>query len=285
MIGKNIMTYLGFDSDYEEAELVIFGAPYDGTTSFRPGTRFGPAAARQEFFGLESYSPYLDRCIEDRNLFDGGDLDFPFGNRERVLDEIYHHVKQLVADGKKTLMIGGEHLVTLPAIKAMAEKHPDLHILHFDAHADLRDDYMDETLSHATVLRRCWDILGDGRIFQFGIRSGSQEEIYWGKDHIQTELFGTSTFASVVASLKNKPVYLTIDLDVLDPSVFPGTGTLEPGGITFKELMDCIVKITGLNIVGADIVELSPHYDHSGVSTAVACKVIREVVLAITEGR
>lgn len=284
-MNKHQAAYLGFDASYEEAELVIFGAPFDGTTSFRPGTRFGPAAARQEFYGLETYSPYQDEDLEDRNLFDSGDLEFPFGNKERVLESIYEHTQTIVNDGKKPFMVGGEHLVTYPAVKAVAEKYPDLHILHFDAHADLRDDYMDEPFSHATVLRRCWDILGDDRIFQFGIRSGSKEEIYWGKSHVTTEFFSAQTFTEVINGLKGKPIYLTVDLDVLDPSVFSGTGTIEPGGLTFKEFMDCIVQLNTLNVVGADVVELSPHYDATGVSTAVACKAIREIVLAMTKRR
>lgn len=284
-MNKHQAAYLGFDASYEEAELVIFGAPFDGTTSFRPGTRFGPAAARQEFYGLETYSPYQDEDLEDRNLFDSGDLEFPFGNKERVLESIYEHTQTIVNDGKKPFMVGGEHLVTYPAVKAVAEKYPDLHILHFDAHADLRDDYMDEPFSHATVLRRCWDILGDDRIFQFGIRSGSKEEIYWGKSHVTTEFFSAQTFTEVINHLKGKPIYLTVDLDVLDPSVFSGTGTIEPGGLTFKEFMDCIVQLNTLNVVGADVVELSPHYDATGVSTAVACKAIREIVLAMTKRR
>ncbi|WP_430886585.1 agmatinase [Fusibacter sp. JL216-2] len=279
------MTYMGFESEYETSELVLFGAPFDGTVSYRPGTRFAPAAMRAEFEGLETYSPYFDMDLEAYSLFDGGDLDLPFGSKERALDMIYDTTKKILDDNKIPLMIGGEHLVSYGPMKAVAEKYDDLAILHFDAHADLRSDYMDEAFSHATVIRRIWDIVGDEKIYQFGIRSGTRDEFEFAKAHTVMEKFSYSTLASLVSSLSDRPVYITIDLDVLDPSVFSGTGTPEPGGLTFHEMMEIIVQVSGLNIVGADIVELSPHYDASGVSTAVACKVLRELTFAILRGR
>ena len=178
-------------------------------------------------------------------------------------------------------MMGGEHLVTLGAVRAAAEKYPDLHIIHFDAHADLRDDYLGTKLSHACVLHRCWDIIGDGRIYQFGIRSGDRSEFLWGREHVYTNKFNLDTLDETVERLKGKPIYFTIDLDVLDPSVFPGTGTPEAGGISFTELLSGILKVSRLNIVGADVNELSPMLDASGASTAVACKVMRELLLSI----
>ncbi|OHW62275.1 agmatinase [Andreesenia angusta] len=275
--------FIGFESDYENSDVVLLGAPFDGTVSYRPGTRFAPMAVRTESYGLETYSPYLDLDLEDYKLSDIGDVEFPFGNKEATLSAIKSEISKVVADGKKPLMVGGEHLVTLPAVEALYEKYPDLHIIHFDAHTDLREDYMGEVLSHATVLRRAWDVVGDGRIYQFGIRSGMKEEFEWAKSHTYLEKFSTSTLASKLEELKDVPVYLTIDLDVLDPSVFPGTGTPEPGGIDMKEMLAALVSMKGINFVGADVVELSPHYDASGASTAVACKVVREVTLLLAE--
>ncbi len=237
---------------------------------------------RNESYGLETYSPYLDKDLEDVSVFDAGDLDFPFGNPKKVLDHIKSFTKDIVEDKKIPVMIGGEHLVTLPAVEAVYEKYKDLHILHFDAHADVREDYMGEKFSHATVMRRIWDFLGNKKIYQFGIRSGEKEEFEWGRDHTYLTKFNCEGLAEVVKQIGQSPVYVTIDLDILDPSIFPGTGTIEPGGISFKEMMDVIKTIEPLNIVGADVVELSPHYDSSGVSTAVACKIIRELVLAIS---
>ncbi|MEJ8552792.1 agmatinase [Tepidibacter sp. Z1-5] len=278
---KNVSTFLGFDNEYEESELVLFGSPFDGTTSFRPGTRFAPNIMRNESYGLETYSPYLDKDLEDVKAFDAGDLEFPFGNTQKVLDEIYDFTSKILKDGKTPVMIGGEHLVSLGSIKAVYEKYNDIYLIHFDAHTDLRDDYLGEPLSHASVIKRCWDFIGDDKIYQFGIRSGEKTEFDWAKKHTNLTKFSCEGLKEAVERIGNNPVYITIDLDILDPSVFSGTGTPEPGGITFNEMMEAIKTMKSLNIVGADIVELAPQYDTSGVSNAVACKVLREMALII----
>jgi len=280
-MNRNIETFIGCDNEYEESKIVIFGAPFDSTTSFRPGTRFASKAMRSESFGVETYSTYQDKDLEDIAIFDGGDLELPFGNPSRALNQIEEFTEEIVNDNKIPCMIGGEHLVTLGAVRAVAKRYPDLHVIHFDAHADLRDDYLGEKLSHASVIHRVWDIIGDNKIFQFGIRSGDREEIYWGKDHVFTSKFNFVGLEEVIKKLEGKPVYFTIDLDVLDPSVFPGTGTPEAGGVTFMELLGAILKVSKLNIVGMDVNELSPIYDQSGSSTALACKVLRELLLSI----
>ena len=280
-MNRNIETFIGCDNEYDESKIVIFGAPFDSTTSFRPGTRFASKAMRSESFGVETYSTYQDKDLEDIAIFDGGDLELPFGNPSKALNQIEEFTEEIVNDNKIPCMIGGEHLVTLGAVRAVAKKYPDLHVIHFDAHADLRDDYLGEKLSHASVIHRVWDIIGDNKIFQFGIRSGDREEIYWGKDHVFTSKFNFVGLEEVIKKLEGKPVYFTIDLDVLDPSVFPGTGTPEAGGVTFMELLGAILKVSKLNIVGMDVNELSPIYDQSGSSTALACKVLRELLLSI----
>lgn len=276
---KNIFTFIGCDAEYDESKTVIFGAPFDSTTSYRPGTRFASSAMRNESFGIETYSPYQDKDLLDTRIFDGGDLELCFGNPESALSDIYDLTKRILSDEKLPLMIGGEHLVALGAVRAAAEKYPALNIIHFDAHADLRDDYLGQKLSHACVMRRCHEILGDGRIFQFGIRSGDREEFYWGKNHVYTNKFNFDGLDEVVLNLKDKPVYFTLDLDVLDPSCFPGTGTPEAGGVSFNELMWAVKKLTALNVVGIDVNELSPMLDQSGASTALACKLLREILL------
>lgn len=273
--------FMGFEASYDESDVVLFGAPFDGTTSFRPGTRFGPDHMRRDSIGLELYSPYRNRSLDECKLYDHGDLDFPFGRADRVLHQIEELAGKIIADGKKPLMIGGEHLVTYGVVKAMVGQYPDLRIVHLDAHADLRDDYMGEKFSHATVIRRCMDHLEPKAVFQFGIRSGSQEEFEWQSEHTTMERFTIRSLADQIEMLKGYPVYLTIDLDVLDPSVFPGTGTPEPGGIQFHDLLWAFDQLAALNIVGADLVELSPHYDASGVSTAVAAKALRELALIL----
>ena len=280
---RNLSVFQSCDKNYEESSVVIFSLPMDATCSFRPGTRFAGPAIRQDSIGLEWYSPYFDMDLKNYNTCDIGDLDLPMGDVEKDLDEISRVTKLILDDNKKTMMIGGEHLVTLGTIREYVKKYPDLHIIHFDAHTDLREEFLGRELSHATVLRKCYDLLGDGRIYQFGIRSGDSSEFKWASEgHTHLRKFDLVGLDKCIEELKDKPVYITIDLDVLDPSVFPGTGTPEAGGITYKELQQAILDMRGLhNIVGADMVELSPHYDQSGVSTAVACKVLRELVLLL----
>ncbi|MDD3203131.1 MAG: agmatinase, partial [Pygmaiobacter massiliensis] len=230
---------------------------------------------------IETYSPYSDRDLVDCSIFDGGDLELPFGNTEKVLELTRDYTAQLLRDGKCPVMLGGEHLVTLGTVRAVAEQYPDLHVIHFDAHTDLRTDYLGEQLSHSTVMKQVWNLIGDGRLHQFGIRSGEKYEFEFAKQHTDLHKFDLNGFEQTVAALKGKPVYFSLDLDVLDPSIFCGTGTPEAGGITFKELLDAVLQLHRLNIVGCDINELSPHYDQSGASTAVACKITREILLQI----
>lgn len=284
MLKRNVETFLECDKEYQEAEIVLFGAPFDSTTSFRPGTRFGSSAIRRESFGLESYSPYQDKDLLDSRIMDSGDLELCFGDTELALKDIQCRAEEILKDGKLPFMIGGEHLVTLGAFRAVAAKYPDIHIIHFDAHADLRRDYLGAELSHACVLRRCWDIVGDGRIHQFGIRSGDREEFRWGASHVETRKFDFEGLGETIEALQDKPVYFTLDLDVMDPSVFPGTGTPEPGGVSFDKLRQAATLVCQkAHVVGCDVNELSPHYDQSGASTAAACKIIREMLLALSK--
>ena len=280
---RNVENFIGCESSYEDAKIVLFGAPFDSTTSFRPGARFGPAAMRHESFGLETYSPYQDKDLEDLAVFDSGDLELCFGSSEMALADIEARAREIVSDGKFPLLLGGEHLVTLGAVRAVLEKYPELHIVHFDAHADLRDDYLGAQLSHACVLRRCHDLIGDGRIHQFCIRSGERAEFRFAAQHTDMHPFSFDGLAELTEQLTRTqvPVYLTIDLDCLDPSAFPGTGTPEAGGVSFLQLLNAIRTITQANIVAADVNELAPMLDTSGVSTATACKVLRELLLAL----
>lgn len=283
MLSSNVETFIACDAPYEEAKIVLFGAPFDSTTSFRPGARFGSAAMRHESFGIETYSPYQDKDLTDCAVFDSGDLELCFGSAEAALGDITERAQTILEDEKLPLLIGGEHLVTLGSVRAVAEKYPDLHIIHFDAHADLRQDYLGATLSHACVIRRCHDILGDGRIHQFCIRSGDREEFRFAEAHTDMHKFDFSGLEALCARLAEEktPVYFTIDLDCLDPSAFPGTGTPEAGGVTFLQLLAAIQTVAKTNVVGVDVNELAPMLDASGVSTAMACKVLRELILAL----
>lgn len=273
--------FIGCDSSYKECDIMIFGAPFDGTSSYRAGSRFAPSAIRGESYSIETYSPYQDKDITDIKVYDMGDLDLPYGNASRCLNAIEKITAKALADNKKPIMIGGEHLVSLGGIKAAFKKYPDLCIIHFDAHADVRDDYMGEKLSHATVIKRAWELTGDDRIYQFGIRSGEKQEFEWAKQHTQLNKFNFNGLDAALDKLYGKPIYLTIDLDVLDPSFFPGTGTPESGGVSFLELLGAINKVLKLNVVACDVNELCPPYDLSGASTSLACKLLREIMLGL----
>lgn len=282
MLSKNVEVFMGCDKGPRFASTMLFGAPFDSTTSYRPGTRFGSAAIRHESYGIESYSPYQDKDLEDANVIDLGDLELCFGDVNKALDRIEERTRHVLHASKRPFMLGGEHLVTLGAFRAVAAVYPDVHIIHFDAHADLRDDYLGAKLSHACVLRRCWELVGDGRIHQFGIRSGDREEFAWGRTHVSTRRFDFEGLEETLNQLEGKPVYFTVDLDVMDPSIFPGTGTPEPGGVTFDALRQAVTLVCSrAKVVGCDVNELSPHYDQSGVSTIVACKIVREMLLAL----
>ena len=268
--------WMGENKNYETSDIVMLGIPFDGTVSYRPGSRFAPEQIRLASWGLEEYSPYFDKHLEDCNFHDAGDLEFPLGNTKKSLDLIEENVDQIYKDGKKVFGIGGEHLVTLPEIKAVKKYYKDLAIIHFDAHTDLREEYLGEELSHSAVIRHGGDIVGFENLKQIGIRSGMKEEF-----ELMQKYNTLAIKYEDLDSLKNKPVFVTVDLDVLDTSIMPGTGTPEAGGLTFNELLGWFKYLKNFNIIGADVVELAPDYDSSGASTAVATKVIRELLMVI----
>lgn len=281
---SNKLTFIGCDATLEDASLVIIGAPFDGTTSFRPGTRFAPQTVRLESVGLETYSPYECSDLTDFLVHDAGDVDVVYGNTSATLQNIKHEINHIYTLKKTPCIIGGEHLVSLPAIEAAHKHYPDLCVIQFDAHTDLREHYEGEPLSHATVMRHVMTLLGPKRLAQFGIRSGTKEEFDFAKKQTHIETFTLHRVEEIIELWIDKPIYLTLDLDVLDPSIMSGTGTPEAGGVMFDTLHQALRKLKRLNIVGFDVVELSPHYDSSGVSTAVAAKLIRELIL-ITQSK
>jgi agmatinase len=266
--------WMAQNPDYDSSRIVMLGLPFDGTVSYRPGSRFAPEQIRLASWGLEEYSPYFDKELADVNFHDVGDLEFPLGNTYKTLEQIESNVDEIYKDGKKVFGIGGEHLVTLPEVKAVAKYYKDLAVVHFDAHTDLREEYMGEEMSHSAVIRHISKYVKAENIKQIGIRSGMKEEWEFMKKH--------NTLCREYKELdciKDKPVFVTVDLDCLDTSIMPGTGTPEAGGMTFDELVGWFKYIKDFNIVGADVVELAPDYDTSGASTAVATKVIRELLM------
>ena len=275
--------FIKIHPNYEESSAVLYGMPMDRTVSFRPGSRFGPTRIREVSIGLEEYSPYLDSELEEVKYFDAGDIPLPFGNPEKSLAEIEKFVKQVLADGKVPIGMGGEHLVSLPVMKAVYEKYNDLAIIHFDAHTDLRTDYEGEPYSHATPIRKIAEHIGPKNVYSFGIRSGLKEEFIWAKEngmHI-SKFEVLEPLKQVLPTLAGRNVYVTIDIDVLDPAHAPGTGTVDCGGITSKELLASIHAIAGsdVNVVGFDLVEVAPIYDTSEMTANTASKLILEMIL------
>ncbi|MGJ7035586.1 agmatinase [Anoxybacillus eryuanensis] len=269
--------------NYEESQAVIYGMPMDWTVSYRPGSRFGPARIREVSIGLEEYSPYLDRELDEVKYFDAGDIPLPFGNAQRSLDMIEQFVDRILEAGKFPLGLGGEHLVSWPVMKAVYKKYPDLAIIHMDAHTDLREHYEGEPLSHSTPIRKIAELIGPKNVYSFGIRSGMKEEFEWAKENgMYIAKFDVlEPLKEVLPTLAGRPVYVTIDIDVLDPAHAPGTGTVDAGGITSKELLAAIHAIarSDVRVVGADLVEVAPVYDHSEQTANTASKLVREMLL------
>ncbi|WHY77494.1 agmatinase [Neobacillus sp. WH10] len=269
--------------NFEESQVVLYGMPMDWTVSYRPGSRFGPARIREVSIGLEEYSAYLDRELEEVKYFDAGDIPLPFGNAQRSLDLIEEFVDQILAAGKFPLGMGGEHLVSWPVMRAVYKKYPDLAIIHFDAHTDLRENYEGEPLSHSTPIRKIAELIGPKNVYSFGIRSGMKEEFEWAKQngmHI-SKFDVLEPLKEILPTLAGRPVYVTIDIDVLDPAHAPGTGTVDCGGITSKELLASIHEIarSEVKVVGGDLVEVAPIYDPSEQTANTASKLIREMLL------
>ncbi|WCK56908.1 agmatinase [Aneurinibacillus sp. Ricciae_BoGa-3] len=271
-------------SSYEDAQAVIYGMPMDWTTSFRPGSRFGPTRIREVSINLEDYSPYADRELQEVNYFDAGDIPLPFGSAQRSLEAIEEYVRRIVADGKFPIGLGGEHLVSLAPIKVMAEKYPDLVVVHIDAHTDLRHEMEGEELSHSAIIRRALDYVKPENVYQFGIRSGLKEEFEYARDHLHLHKFEViEPLKKCLDELKGRPVYVTFDIDAVDPAFAPGTGTAEPGGITSAEAIESIYLLSALNVVGFDLVEVAPVLDQSERTQILASKLIREVILTMVK--
>ena len=274
----------GCNCDYENSKIVLFGVPFDSTSSFKSGQKFAPSEMRNlSKWCIESYSSLVDKSLDNSPIFDSGDIDLQQCSVKQSFQNIYNTTLEIAKDRKIPFMIGGNHSVTYPSICALSKFYPDLCIIHLDAHADLADKLDGSKYSHGCVMMRCYEKLGSDRIYQFGIRSCSKDEMSFIRSgNIYTELNSVSTLPDTIQKISNRPVYLTIDLDVLDPSVFPGTGTPESGGLEYKELLNSILLcIKNCNIVGIDNVELLPSNDQTDNSTVLACKLLREELLAL----
>lgn len=274
--------FLGLDRPLSQAKWVLFGIPMDFTASFQPGSRFGPPRIREASLGLETYSLLQDGELSEINAADAGDLELPFGNVEKSLEMILAAAREILAEDRKFFALGGDHLVSLPLITAALEKHPDLVVLHWDAHADLRDEYLGERFSHATVLRRVAERLKPGHLYQLGIRSATRDEVEYARRHHFYPEEVAGPLEAIWPELAGRPVYLTFDIDVIDPAFVPGTGTPEPGGITATEALAALRRLRGLNLVSMDLVEAMPAADISRRTALLGAKLVREALLAVS---
>jgi agmatinase len=273
-------TFLSANASFEQSKIVILGCPYDGSASFRPGARFGPSAIRRASWGIETFGPYFGRDLGQLSLHDMGDLEFPLGEKKVSLELIRKALRKILSAKKFPILLGGDHLITLPIVEEVIQIYSNLHLIQIDAHTDLREDYLGEKLSHCTVMRRVVDQLGEGRLFQIGIRSGTEDEFKLAKKMRSIISLNRESLRSMVKRLRNKPVYITLDLDVIDPSLLPGVGTPEPGGLTFQEFISLLKELQSLHVIGFDMVELTPDYDPTQISSVTASVILREMILA-----
>ena len=272
-------TFISAKTPWKEAIAVILGCPYDGSASFRPGARFGPSAIRKASWGIETFSPYFQRDLTQCSIHDMGDLELPLGEKKISLSLIRKALGQILSKKKFPILLGGDHLITLPVVEELSLRHPNLHLVHIDAHTDLREDYLGEVLSHSTVMRKVVDHLGEGRLFQIGIRSGTEDEFKLARKWKSIVPSDPRSLKAMVKRLKNLPVYITLDLDVMDPGLLPGVGTPEPGGLTFQGLLSILKALQSLRVVGFDLVELTPDYDPTGISSVTSSVILREMIL------
>ena len=277
--------FMGAQRGIDQSRVSLLGVPYDGTCCFRPGARFGPSAVREDSYGIETYCPQLNLDLEDINFADIGSLNVPLGDAKLTLDYISDATNILLKNNLKPLIIGGEHSITIGIIKSIITNYPDLIMLQLDAHADLRDEWLGSKFSHACTMKRCLEILPSKKIFQIGIRSGTKPEFLEmnnNKSLIQYTLGeNAKSLEKALKSFKGRPIYLTFDLDWFDPSIMPGTGTPEPGGYFWGDFAAIINVIKSHNLIGADVVELSPKLDNTGISSILAAKVIRSLIMLL----
>ncbi len=277
------MKYMASQHSQDDNQILLIGAPFDSTCSYRPGTRFGPDALRRASYSLETYCPKLDCDLENVNFFDCEDLELPFGTPEPALAQLTDWYQQNIKSNVTPIMLGGEHSLSLAPIEYYFKKFPDLVVIQFDAHMDLRQDYLGQKYSHACAMRRVLDFMKPSHLIQIGIRSGTKDEWNFSRNNCHLFPFQFPDPHEVIRIIENRPVYLTIDLDVLDTSHLPGTGTPEPGGVSFAALENFLHSLyKNLSIKAMDVMELSPDYDHSGISSVVAAKVVRQGILSLS---
>lgn len=272
------MTFLGARSTAQPT-VVLAGVPYDATSSFRSGSRQAPAAIRWASQSIETFSPILGRDLADVGYSDRGDLDVAGLRPDQMVDAVRGWVGQ-TAPASLPFLLGGEHTIALGAVQALYRTHSDLAVVQVDAHTDLRDEYDGQRFSHATVTRRILDVLSPESLVQLGTRAGTREEF-----ELAGQLRHSGARIEVPGStwawLEQRPTYVSIDIDAIDPADAPGTGNPEPEGIPARDLLAFVRRLGSLRVVGLDVVEVSPPYDPSGRTAVLAATIVREAILAL----
>jgi len=285
---RSSKNYAGLENN-KNSKYEIIGVPFDSSTSYKPGTRFGPDSIRQAAAGLESNSYFSDVYLEEIGLMDEGDISVVIGDINETLNRVTGVISEVLESNKIPIMIGGEHTITFGALKAFKKININPCLIVIDAHYDLRDEYLGLKNGHASVMRRSLELLGGSKINYIGVRAYSKEERNYAlsKNNINTIKTADIYKMGLVNSINSikrfmsdcKYIYLSIDMDGFDPSYAPGVGNPEPGGITNLEGLTLINQLVDERLVGADVVEVSPPYDNGGITSSLAAKIINEIIM------
>ena len=277
-------TFADARSSFEDAEFVIVGVPFDRTTSFRPGARFGPDSIRMHSWSLESYDLETGVDLADARVHDLGNTE-EFGNAEEMASAVRELVRPVFAAGKVPIVLGGDHACSPPVVEAYPSGAPSLGVLYLDAHLDFRASYLGDRRSHGCSARRIAEEVGARNIVVLGVRSASREEAEAnraiGMSYVTAhEVAKEGIVASVQRAmnmLKADRLYVSIDIDAIDPSYAGGTGTPEPFGLTPRDVK-YVIDQAAPRLAGLDVMEVSPHYDN-GNTSVLAARLVREAIV------
>jgi agmatinase len=274
--------FLGARPDPAGADIVLYGIPFEGRVNQRKGAFQGPGEIRRASDLIETYAPRLDGDLADLVLADAGDVQVPDLPPRDALAAVATELRQVLVPTQRWVLLGGDHTTTAAVVEVALQHYPDLRVVQFDAHPDLRTEYLGEAWNYASAMTRVLDHLGPDRLYQIGLRTGDREE--WVPSR-GTRLFpgwagsAEDAAASIAEELVGQPLYVTIDIDVLDPSIVPGTGAPEPGGITVTDLLAALRHLARARVIGFDLVEVSPRWDPSGRSGITAAAIVRDAIL------
>jgi len=274
--------FIACQRSLSEAGICVFGIPFEGRVNLRKGADGGPLDLRLASDSIETYSPVLARDLEDLPLGDLGDCEMPDGAPPREqLDAAREAMAAWWRPGLLPFMLGGDHTATVPVIEVLSPAFPDLRIIQLDAHPDTREEFLGERYNYASAMARVMDVVPADRVYQVGMRTGSREEYEHRRLHFfpAHEEHPVAVVRRLLPELARHPLYVTIDVDVLDPSEAPGTGSPEPGGLRVPELIEIVRMLAPCRVIGGDLVEVAHAWDPTGRTGIAASWVIREALL------